>query len=193
MVVKPLETSRLLLRPFREEDLIDLFSYACHPQVGPAAGWKPHYSISESRQILKSFMERDEVWAITLKDSGLLIGSIGLHKDTSRSVGTRHVRSLGYVLSAAYWGHGYATEAARRILRYVFSEMENPPEMISICHKDFNTRSRRVINKCGFKFEGVTRKAYEDPWFGVIDRWNYSMTEREWRQTVVSEESANNI
>lgn len=185
MSLPNLETSRLLLRPFRKEDLTDFFSYACHPEVGPQAGWKPHRSISESRTILKSFIEHEEVWAITLKNSGELIGSIGLHKDTARSVNIKCVRSMGYVLSAAHWGHGYATEAARRVLRYVFSEMENPPEMISIYHRDSNTRSRRVINKCGFKFEGVARKAVEDPWFGVTDRWGYSMTEREWRQTIV--------
>ncbi len=190
MLIVPLETPRLVLRRFSQEDLKDFFSYACHPQVGPCAGWKPHFSISESRQILKSFIERDEVWAITLKSTGALIGSIGLHKDDGRGVSVKRVRSMGYALSAAHWGNGYATEAARRVLRYVFSEMENPPEMISICHKDFNTRSRRVINKCGFKFEGVIRKAYEDPWFGVTDRWSYSMTGREWLQTVSADQQS---
>jgi len=188
MSLPVIETSRLLLRPFCEEDLADFFSYACHPDVGPNAGWKPHASISESYTILRSFIQNEEVWAITLKDSGQLIGSIGLHKDSARSVSKKIVRSMGYVLSAAHWGNGYASEAARRVLRYVFTEMENPPEMISIYHRDSNTRSRRVINKCGFKFEGVTRKAMEDPWYGVSDRWAYSMTEREWRQTVVNEE-----
>ena len=187
MPLPVIESSRLLLRPFCEEDLTDLFSYACHPDVGPNAGWKPHASISESYTILRSFIQNEEVWAITLKDSGKLIGSIGLHKDGSRSVSKKYVRSLGYVLSAAHWGEGYATEAARRVLRFIFTEMENPPEMVSIYHRDSNTRSRRVINKCGFKFEGVTRKAMEDPWFGLCDRWAYSMTEREWRQTVVNE------
>ena len=187
MSLPVIETSRLLLRPFCEEDLTDFFSYACHPEVGPNAGWKPHASVSETYTILRSFIRNDEVFAITLKDSGKLIGSIGLHKDTARSVSKRQVLSMGYVLSAAHWGEGYATEAARRVLRYVFTEMENPPEMISIHHGDFNTRSRRVINKCGFKFEGVTRKAMEDPWHGVSDRWSYSLTEREWRQTVVNE------
>ena len=90
---------------------------------------------------------------------------------------------------AACWGKGYATEAVRRVLRYVFSEAAEPPELISVRHYDFNNRSRRVIKKCGFKFEGVIRKAVVLPEYGLRDCWQYSMTEREWRQTVVREEA----
>ena len=186
--VLPLQTPRLLLRPYREEDLLDFFTFACHPQVGPAAGWVPHKNISESRKILDSFIAKGEVWAVEEKTAGHVIGSVGLHQDVVRKVDKDIVLTVGYTLSAAHWGKGYATEAVRRVLRYIFSEAANPPELVSVRHYDFNNRSRRVIKKCGFKFEGVIRKAIVLPEYGLCDCWQYSMTEREWRQTVVQEE-----
>ena len=47
-----LTTERLVLRPWQEEDAESLYSYACDGQVGPAAGWKPHESVEESRRII---------------------------------------------------------------------------------------------------------------------------------------------
>ena len=72
--MKTLESERLLLRPWKESDAEALYEYARTPNVGPAAGWKPHASIDETRMILKSFMEEDETWAVTLRSGGRLIG-----------------------------------------------------------------------------------------------------------------------
>ena len=193
MKLLPLETPRLLLRPYREDDLLDFFTFCCHPQVGPAAGWTPHKNISESKKILHSFISGGKVWAVQDKSSGHVIGSIELDRDGARNVGADIVLSLGYVFSSSVWGRGYATEGVRRVLRYVFTEMENPPELISVSHYDFNDRSKRVIKKSGFKFEGVIRKATVVPEHGLCDSWKYSMTEREWRQTIVPSESLNEV
>ena len=80
-----LETSRLLLRRFETGDLEDLYEYACRPEVGPAAGWKPHESRRETEQILTGFIHGTEVWAVVLKETGKVIGSVGLHGDSHRS------------------------------------------------------------------------------------------------------------
>ena len=45
--MKPIETERLLLRPWRLEDAADMYAYAKNPNVGPNAGWKPHESVEE--------------------------------------------------------------------------------------------------------------------------------------------------
>ena len=82
--MKLLETQRLLLRPWKESDAEALFAYAHTPNVGPAAGWKPHGSIEETRAILKSFMEEDETWAVVLRSNSQLLGSFGLHRDAMR-------------------------------------------------------------------------------------------------------------
>ena len=49
-----LETKRTILRPFTEADAPDLFAYAKDPRVGPIAGWKPHESVEESREIIRT-------------------------------------------------------------------------------------------------------------------------------------------
>lgn len=54
----PLETSSLLLRPFRMSDLNDFYEYAKRPEVGPNAGWRPHPNKVHSAKILRSFLRQ---------------------------------------------------------------------------------------------------------------------------------------
>ena len=85
--MKPIETERLLLRPWRLEDAADMYAYAKNPNVGPNAGWKPHESVEESKAILESWIHSDEEkdnWAIVPKETGRACGSIGLHQDGRR-------------------------------------------------------------------------------------------------------------
>ena len=66
--MKTIETSRLILREFKQSDLNDFYAYAKSDKVGPMAGWKPHENIEESQKILNMFIEENEVWAIEDKD-----------------------------------------------------------------------------------------------------------------------------
>jgi len=171
-------TPRLMLRGFTPYDAPSLFEYAKNPHVGPNAGWKPHASLAESQRIVDMFILEDRVWAITLLDNGRLIGSIGLEKDGCYS--NPAVRSMGYVLDEAYWGHGYATEAARRVLEYAFSQ--TGLQLVSICHYPFNDRSRRVIEKCGFHYDGTLRQAVRLYDGRITDRCMYSITKEEYEE-----------
>ena len=74
-----LETDRLILRAFCEDDLVDFYEYACVPGVGEMAGWPHHESIETSKRILQSFMTENEVFDLVLRESGKVIGSLGLH------------------------------------------------------------------------------------------------------------------
>ena len=74
-----LETKRLILRPWEETDAEECYKYAKDPQVGPAAGWPVHTSVENSRQVIKRILAVPETYAIVLKETGLPIGSIGLH------------------------------------------------------------------------------------------------------------------
>ncbi|HIT07747.1 MAG TPA: GNAT family N-acetyltransferase [Candidatus Merdivicinus faecavium] len=174
---KTLETERLILRRFREEDLADFYEYASRLEVGPAAGWKPHDNPEESRAILAGFIEGEEVWAIVWKEMGKVIGSVGLHADGRRSA-SPEIKMLGYVLSPDYWGRGIMTEAARRMVSCAFEEMG--AELLTIQHFSFNSRSKRVIEKCGFTYEGRLRRCflrYGGEW---LDECCYSMTRDEY-------------
>lgn len=156
--MKTIETERLLLTPWTtdEADVEGLYAYAKNPNVGPNAGWSPHASLEESKEIIETLFLPNEVWAIREKESGKIMGSIGLEPDRRRE----NVKSLemGYSLGEEYWGHGYMTEAAHAVMDYAFNELDIV--VMAICTGPENKRSQRVIEKCGFKFEGIQRKGY---------------------------------
>lgn len=150
-----IETQRLRLRGWTMEDLEDFYAYAKNPKIGPAAGWKPHESREESREILERFIKEGEAWAIEDKASGRAIGSIGLHADNTRS--NTRAKMIGYVLSEAYWGQGLMPEAVRAMTAYAFESL--CMSVLSIQHFASNLKSRRVIEKCGYTLEGTLRNA----------------------------------
>lgn len=179
--MKTLETERLILRSWRPGDVNDMYEYARDPEVGPNAGWEPHADKDVSARIIKIFMEKDDVWAIELKESGKVVGSVGIHEDGKRSAGI-NARMIGYVLSRRYWGRGLMTEAVRRVIRYMFEEMG--VDVLSICHYPHNARSRRVIEKCGFVYEGTIRQAGRIYDGTVMDEVCYSITKEEYLKAI---------
>ena len=72
-----LETNRLILRPWREDDAENLYIYASDPEVGPPAGWPPHTSVENSLEIIRTVLSAPETYAVCLKESDKTIGSIG--------------------------------------------------------------------------------------------------------------------
>ena len=150
-----LETERLILRPFQETDLEDLYAYASVEGVGESAGWPHHTSIEISRQVLESFIRGRNIFAVVWKETGRVIGSLGLHESwTEQEPEYRGLRcvEIGYVLAKEYWGQGLMPEAVRRVIRYCFEEC--CLDALTICHFEENDRSRRVIEKCGFRYVG---------------------------------------
>ena len=151
-----LKTDRLVLRPFRESDLQDFYDYAKVDGVGQMAGWLPHKDMDESRRILDMFMREKKTFALEL--GGKVIGSLGIefynekdYPEFSHLTG----REIGYVLSKDYWGQGLMPEAVQAVVRYLF---EAEALDFLICgHFERNARSRRVIEKCGFRYIRTVR------------------------------------
>ena len=170
-----IETKRLVLRAFCEADLEAMHAYCIKPNVGKHAGWKPHETIEDSKRILAEFMSCGYIWAITEKESGRLIGSCGLHPDFKRM--HEGARMLGYVLDEDAWGKGYMTEAAKALIQFGFCEWNL--DIIGVYHFSYNMRSRRVIEKCGFRYEGVMREARKLYDGRVVDDVCYSLTRAE--------------
>ena len=154
--VPQLETDRLMLRMWSKRDAGALFDYAKDPDVGPNAGWKPHANIGESRMIIDQLFRRNMTWAIVEKETGVIVGSIGFEDDTYRP--DISSKEMGYSLAKSRWGKGYMTEAAKRLIRYAFDEMKL--DVLMIRTSETNRRSQRVIEKCGFTYEGTLRRAY---------------------------------
>ena len=148
-----LETERLIIRAWKETDLEDFYEYAKVDGVGQMAGWNPHQSVQESKTILKMFIKGKNKFALELKENHKVIGSLGLEK-MSLSLGGEYDnlagREIGYVLNKAYWGRGLMPEAVKAVIAYCF---QNEKYDYLICsHSVTNNQSKRVIEKCGFRF-----------------------------------------
>ena len=145
-----LETPRLTLRPFLDRDAEDVYAYAKDPRVGPAAGWPPHAGVEDSLEVIRTVFSAPNVFAVADKESGKVIGSAGF-VGRHRTELPGPDEELGYALSPDFWDRGLMTEAARELIRFGF-------EGLGLCtiwcnHYDGNVRSRRVIEKCGFRFQ----------------------------------------
>ncbi len=150
---KQIETERLMLRAFKQSDLADFYEYAKVEGVGECAGWKHHENAEETQRILNGFIEKDKTFAIVLKSNNKVIGSLGVEKygleDKLTEFFEYNGREIGYVLSKAYWGKGIMTEAVSAVIEYLFKH-ENL-DFLLCGYYDFNIRSKRVQEKCGFK------------------------------------------
>ncbi len=149
-----LKTERLGLRPWREEDAHDLYQYAKDPEVGPPAGWPPHTSIENSRQIIRDILSVPETYAVCLKD-GKVIGSIGLMmRDVTTMTDRDDECELGYWIGKPFWGQGLIPEAARELLRHAFEDLGM--RAVWCGYYEGNEKSRRVQEKLGFVYRYTT-------------------------------------
>lgn len=158
--MKRLETDRLILRKWKLSDKEDLYEYAKNELVGPNAGWKPHVNLEESIEIIEMFMEEEEVYAIELKDEKKVIGGIGIHKRCpDPSLSKFEQKEVGYVLNPNYWGNGYVPEAVKKVIKYCFEDLKL--DLIWCGHYDFNDKSKRVNEKCGFQYHFTKEETLE--------------------------------
>lgn len=176
--MKMIMTERLILRTFVEEDAEDVYAYAVNPKIGPPAGWPPHTDVEMSRSIVRRFIQADDVWALEDRETGRVIGSIGINQDRKRNLNTAYV--IGYVLSELYWGRGLMKEAVRAVFRHAFEEMG--AEILTAYHYPYNTQSRRVMEKCGMVYEGTLRMATRLYTGEIMDEACHSITKKEWEQ-----------
>lgn len=171
-----IETERLTLRPITIADDQDIFEYSKDPAVGKNAGWAPHKTLEQTREIMAAvFVGVSNVFGIVNK-KGKLIGSVGLVEDKKRQYD--NVLMLGYAIGEAHWGQGYMTEAARAILEYGFGVLE--ADIISAYCYPENSRSRNVLLKCGFLYEGTLRRAETLFDGSVKDNLCFSITKEEY-------------
>jgi acetyltransferase, GNAT family len=151
-----IETERLLLRPFAEADAADLYKYAKDPEVGPAAGWPPHGSVEESRNIIRLVLSGPESYAICKREDGRVIGAIALSLNgDSRLAEEEDECELGYWIGKLFWGQGLMTEASEALLRRAFTELGM--RRVWCGYFEGNEKSKRVQEKLGFRHEKTVR------------------------------------
>lgn len=146
-----LKTQRLVLRKWTQADAESLFEYAKNPEVGPAAGWPPHKSVEESKDIIKNVLNGAECYALCEKEKNIAIGSVELKLNGHTDMTERDDEcELGYWLAQPFWGRGYMPEAAGELLRRAFEELGMTTVWCG--YYDGNQKSKRVQEKLGFVF-----------------------------------------
>ena len=154
-----LETERLILRQWRESDAEDLFELAKDPKIGPAAGWQPHTSVENSREIIRTVLNGELNYAVILKSENRLAGCIGLMlgEDSNLKIAGNE-GEIGYWIGVPYWGQGLIPEAVRELLRYGFEDLNL--KTMWCAYFDGNLKSKRVQEKCGFKYHHTNENIY---------------------------------
>ncbi len=150
---KFIETSRVYLRNFCEDDLMDFNEYAKVEGVGEMAGWPAHKSIEATKQVLDIFIKEKDTYAIVDKVTDKVIGSFSFHElsdKTKEELGTTKCIEPGYVLSKSFWGQGIMPEILNTAIEYIFTQTDI--ELIHIVHFKDNMQSQSVILKSGFKY-----------------------------------------
>ncbi len=154
-----LQTERLILRPWEEADAEALYKYAKNPNVGPIAGWMPHTSVENSREIIQNVLSAPETYAVVLKGESEPVGSIGLMVGKRSNIEIAdNEGEIGYWIGEPYWGRGLIPEAARELIRYAFEEIGL--DNLWCGYFDGNEKSKRAQEKCGFKYHHTLRGIY---------------------------------
>ena len=175
-----LKTERLLLRRWEDSDAENLYEYAKDPDVGPIAGWPPHQSVDESRNVIRTVFQGKEAYAICLKTDEKAIGAIELKLNGHTDMTDRDDEcELGYWLGKPFWGQGIMPEAVKEILRHAFEEIGMTKVWVG--YYEGNSKSKRVQEKAGFRYqwksEGVDVPLMHEKRTGHVS----SMTKDQWQ------------
>ncbi|MBE6838299.1 MAG: GNAT family N-acetyltransferase [Ruminococcus sp.] len=152
-----IETERLVLRRFRYTDDDAMLKYWVADEKIQSLYSEPVYSTKdEVKGLLDKYIgsyEREDYyrWAITEKGSDECIGQIAFFLVDNKN----HFAEIEYCVGSSFQCKGYATEATRALIAYGFEKMNL--HKVQICTKTINVPSKRVIEKCGFIYEGTLR------------------------------------
>jgi RimJ/RimL family protein N-acetyltransferase len=148
------ETERLRLRQWQESDFDPFADLNADPRV------MEYFPEPLSREASNEMAEKIRslitdrgwgFWALEVKGAESFVGFCGLHVPAATLPFSPCVE-IGWRLSSAHWGKGYASEAARGALKIAFEQLEFP-EIVSFTTVG-NQRSRRVMERIGMKYSG---------------------------------------
>jgi ribosomal-protein-alanine N-acetyltransferase len=152
-----IETERLILRKIQANDADMVYTWMGDSEVCRYERWKPHPNPEYSRGYINEVFNGYKSdctyqWGIELNEK--LIGSVSsVNVDDYDQKAT-----LGYCLAREYWSNGYATEAVKAVLQYMFVEIGL--NRIEASHSINNIASGRVLEKAGMLLEGQSKDYY---------------------------------
>lgn len=173
-----IETDRLFIRTLEMKDKTAFFGYRSMPEIYKYQAWRPKNTAEIEEFISKNLdvcLNDKDSWlqlAVCLRE-GSLIGDIGVHfLDDEQQV------EIGYTLSPEYQGKGYATEAVRAVIAYLFSELGK--HRVSASVDPDNKKSVKLLEKLGFRKEAHFVRSFRigSVWY---DDCVYALLEDEWK------------
>ena len=175
-----LETQRLYLRPWEEADAEALYEYARDERIGPVAGWATHTSVENSREIIRTVLSAPEIYAVCLRKENRPVGCVGLTVGRQSNLELPETEGeIGYWIGVPFWGRGFIPEATRAVIRRAFVELRL--ETLWCGYFDGNERSRRVQEKCGFRYHHTNRDILWKQLGDIRTEHITRITRAEWR------------
>lgn len=176
-----IETERLILRKFEISDAEKMFeNWTNDSENVKYLSWNAHKNANETKKILTDWISNYSKnnyyrWAITLKDTGELIGGIDI------ILILEHIDCVefGYVLSKKFWNKGFMTEALEATQKFMFEKVN--AHKIQARHDTKNSASGKVMVKTGMKLEGVLRESDKSNKGEWVDMTIYSILREEWK------------
>jgi ribosomal-protein-alanine N-acetyltransferase len=174
-----LHTERLLLRPFKQNDVDDALNYRNDAEF---ARFLPHipqpFTHADAQQFVTTNMEEpwDKFPTFAIELAGRLIGTVNLDVDSDKQIAM-----VGYAISREQWGKGITVEAARVVIAWGFKTFDLAKIWAATDAR--HERSRRVMEKLGMQYEG-TQRAHHLGRDGVrTDEVIYSLPRAAWAAT----------
>lgn len=174
-----IETSRLILRPMKHGDEVQIFNnYANDERVTRHLFWDAHQNLDVTKLYVEYTISRTEdlnyIWVVELKETNQIIGNIAVVKINEKFL----TCEIGYVFGYKWWGNGYCTEALKTVINYMINEVDC--HLVEAKFIDKNPASGRVMEKAGMKYEGKLRERTIDKVTKEFcDIMIYSITEEE--------------
>ena len=174
-----LQTERLTLRPFLEEDAEAMFdNWASDPEVTKFLSWSAYSSIEDACAILNIWLKSYErpdfyQWAIVEKNLGQPIGSISVVNSDDQV----EMAEIGFCIGKRWWRQGIMPEALKAVIRYLFEDVGM--QRIEAGHDPENPASGAVQRKCGLQYEGTLRRRIRSN-RGITDVAWYSILKDEY-------------
>lgn len=174
-----IDTPRLILTPPEPADATTLFTYRTHPAVQKYQDWEPS-GVQDALDLIaanhETKFDTPDSWfqlGIRLRESNELIGDLGVHFLSAESEPVE----IGYTLAPDHWGNGYATEAVRALLDYLFCQLKKHRVIASV--DPDNLASIALLNRIGMRQEAHFRQSlrYKEKW---VDDVIFAMLRSEW-------------
>jgi RimJ/RimL family protein N-acetyltransferase len=178
--VVPFQTSRLLLRPFQVSDLAAFAAYRSDPEVARYQSWEAPYSLAQAKiyfaELKQAQPGKPGEWfacAIERQSAPGIIGDCAFQIMAYDPLQAQ----IGYTLAREHWKQGYASEAVRGLLDYLFDEY-NLHRITATCDVE-NIASYRLLERVGLRREA---QLIENIWFkgGWGSEYVYALLRSEW-------------